>query len=380
MSVKLSTQTFAKYVRQLLEASLEQLVGMEASELPRSLELYRQVLVNFLNGNLPALSALQERIHAESADWKNTFPELELFTELRRLFLVRALSSEEILRLGESAPASNSIWRGEFNMLVAAAWEYSDCFPEAIENYREASRSFSKHGMQGKSLRARFNAVTLEGHIDPERRLIQEYFFLYREARKLKQFVVMSAALLNISREYQKIGALKMALKFASRSVASGSPNLGAQNYYLALAHRAHVLFAMDRRIEAKVDYEEASTALFPAVQEACKLLTHLFSAGTQAIDANRLNRSWQERLQGEKGKAKFSPNEEKLLELVSLSPRTKFELMDQLFPGVEHFAAENRLKNLIFRIRRKAPGLLVTEADRFLLAEKPVSRGRKTG
>jgi len=257
----MKTTGFLPLAARLLEGSQEQLHAFELElDLPVSLELYRQALLASLGGQAAALEALLCVIREDESVWRADFPCLETLVRMRLDFLRG--------RLGETlgnftAPQAENLWQGEFLMLCAAARERQEKFAEAIGDYKAAAKSFLRFGVKGKSLRARFNAITLTSHVDPSKNLVREYFFLYREARKLRQFTVMASASLNISREYQRLGAFKLALKFANQSIACGSPDLGGQVYFLAVAHRAHVLYDLGRGAEARLDLEEAQTAQF---------------------------------------------------------------------------------------------------------------------
>ncbi|MNL58796.1 hypothetical protein D3C87_1824650 [compost metagenome] len=51
---------------------------------------------------------------------------------------------------------------------------------------------------------------------------------------------------------------------------------------------------------------------------------------------------------------------EDRLVCLVSCRPRDKFEIIDDLYgEKIDFDAAENRLKNLLNRLRKKRPGLI---------------------
>jgi hypothetical protein len=66
-----------------------------------------------------------------------------------------------------------------------------------------------------------------------------------------------------------------------------------------------------------------------------------------------------------------LSEQESELLRFVSLKRRTKYEIIDHLFPGAEHFTAENRLKNLVHRIRKKSKGVLSYEDGFYILSDR---------
>lgn len=70
------------------------------------------------------------------------------------------------------------------------------------------------------------------------------------------------------------------------------------------------------------------------------------------------------------KTNSKFSENELKLLNILKSENLDKFALIERLYgANADVLLAENRLKNLIFRIRKKNKGLIVCHDGLFSLA-----------
>ena len=64
---------------------------------------------------------------------------------------------------------------------------------------------------------------------------------------------------------------------------------------------------------------------------------------------------------------------EEKLLRFVLTSPRDKYAIIEHLYGldiSIEH--TENRFNNLLFRLRRKYPNIIVFRNERYHVGEKP--------
>ena len=67
-----------------------------------------------------------------------------------------------------------------------------------------------------------------------------------------------------------------------------------------------------------------------------------------------------------------LSPLEERLLEFIAASPKTKFEIMDHLYGDrLNTEVRENRLKNLLNRLRKKRPELIVFENEKYRIADE---------
>ncbi|MNU07531.1 hypothetical protein D3C72_2531640 [compost metagenome] len=62
---------------------------------------------------------------------------------------------------------------------------------------------------------------------------------------------------------------------------------------------------------------------------------------------------------------------EERIVALLSSKPRDKYKLIEDLYGDrIEINAAENRLKNLLNRLRKKIPGRIVFENGLYKIAD----------
>lgn len=355
-------------IRILIEADVERLLELEFKiALTPELELYRQSMLAFHRGDINAL----ENIKNSAQD----FSEISTLIELRRGILKRDFTQAKLVQLFESSPQGP--WKGEFLILCAAAFESINDFVTARKLHIEAVPALEAIGAFGKSLRSRSNAIANLSCIEPERKMLAEYNAIYREARKLRQNDIMATTLLNLSREYHRMGAHKMALKTCHRSIAANRGNAGTLIYFLAIVSRAHIYFDLGRKAEAETDLELARGSGFTPVQAACQTLDALMGQGeVTEISVTSMLPSWKERLEARDRRSddlrsKLSPLEESLVRFLAASSRGKFEITDHLFGAKLHpFTAENRLKNLIHRIRKKHPGLIIFENDLYSLSE----------
>lgn len=354
-------------IREMIEADVDRLLHPDfARRLPPALEIYRQTLLAYHRGDLRGVERIAAALPAPPpAD----LPCLPALIELRRKILARDATVDEI-DAHERAFDPASPWHGELLILLAAVCETIEDFHRARRLHVEAAAALGKIGAWGKALRAEANAIVDLTNIEPERRYFPEYLVLLKRARKLKQFNIAATTLLNLSREYQRIGALQNALRFCNRAIAAAGSNPGGITAMLAVAHRAHLLHELGRPREADVDFELASTSTFPAVQAACAVLAGLMRRSP--ADAPRgAPTTWKERATESPALLPLSAIEEKVIRFVSEKPRGKFEITDHLFGDDVHpLTAENRLKNLIHRIRKKRPGLIVLKDDRYSLAD----------
>jgi tetratricopeptide (TPR) repeat protein len=361
-----------QFICKLIEADVELLLSPEfAISIPADLQRYRHVLLAFHRGDATAL----EKLIKASGDTALSFDPINILLKMRLGIVTRKLTSSELKCVLESKQDLGPWW-GEALIVAAAGYEVIEDFQSALRCHQEAAIELRKIGAAGKALRAESNAIANLSNLEPERKLIPEFFSLYRQAKKLRQYHIMATILLNLSREYQRMGALKNALKLCNRALAASKSNPGGQIYYLVIAHRAHLLFDLGHRLDAETDLELARTSDFPVVKSACQVLSVIFGEHPATVVGETKGLStWTERLREHHDPAHqrslLSPVEESLVQFLAEKPRGKFEITDHLFGKDLHpLTAENRLKNLIHRVRKKVPGLILLKGEAYTLAD----------
>jgi tetratricopeptide (TPR) repeat protein len=197
---------------------------------------------------------------------------------------------------------------------------------------------------------------------------------------------VASTCLLNISREYQILGAMKASLKYCDEALRLAEHNFGSLHFYLVLAQRAQILLELGRLAEAQTDYECAIAAPFPEVKAALALLgPRLSQKGAHTpmrleADEESLLPTWAERSEVEAEPVHFSVLENRLIQFLAESPKDRVEIIEHLYGDRLSFETKiNRLKSLLGTLRKKSPHLLVCEGGRYRLAEtiRPAIRKR---
>ena len=357
---------------EILEASLPRLVelSIEMGDLPPEIEIYRQVLELYLRHDAVALRELID----DFARLMDAEPVQNLILKLAQVRLqvrVGILQKELLMEL-ESCVVDDPAWRGEKHFVLALAYGKLGEFAAELKNYREASHFFEKAGLKQKSLKAYHNMIATMGSLEPNRSRALEYHTLYRKARRLQDHAVCGLALFNISRELQTMRALRAALQYVNRSLQHFANDWGNLNYYLALTHRAHLLLQMGRDQEAEMDLEMASTGKFPEVQGAIELIRSWREKRPAQVESKTLEPSWQARMRDPAAEMKasdLSEMEEKLLQYLATGPKEKGEVLDYLYGDrIDTSARENRLKNLLFRLRKRDAQMIRTEQGRLVL------------
>jgi tetratricopeptide (TPR) repeat protein len=215
---------------------------------------------------------------------------------------------------------------------------------------------------------------------------LSDLHFVYREAKKSGDRTSIGTTLMNLSREYQKLGALSVAMKHSQRSVAVLSKNAGNLAYYLALVHRAHLYCELGAYADAKVDLDAALCSKFPEIHSAAKALESLHPSVRLEGRANKASSgartaTWTERLSGgdESASVKLSKLEQRILELLSQKARSKSELIEALYGSrLSLEVTQNRLHNLMNRLRKKFPALISFGDGNYFLSESPFLKLKK--
>jgi hypothetical protein len=138
----------------------------------------------------------------------------------------------------------------------------------------------------------------------------------------------------------------------------------------LGLLQKAHILFDLKKNAEAQRLIQEAKSYPFPEVKEAVLVLEKKISNKSLNIALKNLIPTWKERFKdfflGTTGAAHVNL-EQKVISTLSQNPRDKFDLIEELYGAEESFFLfENRLKNLLNRVRRKYPGQLVFSENKY--------------
>ena len=350
---------------QIIEATLSELTALNLSLLtepedrqdPRQL-FYVRILIAYFRQDAKELN----RIILESQDFLKDHPDLHslaLMRESMRSGKPEALAASTIPVLAENADA---IMQGEYYFLQAHSAQVLKNYRNAEQFFIKASAFYDQARAYKKALRATFSAVASYSCLRPEARLFGEYRNLYKRGLDIKDFQSAGTALLNISREFQILESVDLALDYINQAIdLFEAHNFGSREHGLALVHRAHLLFQSQRDIEATKNLQVAVTMTHSEVQSSVDTLSKKYGVSLHTQASELLLPTWKERAADRpilKGLGKL---ESRLIEELSKGPATKFELIEELYSeNIEFEFREGRFKNLISRLRKRFPGLVV--------------------
>lgn len=301
--------------------------------------------------------------------------------ELRYIIRNGAVDKNCIDNYNQLIPSLPSFWNGEFQFVLSNAAAILNLHELSLNYSLRSAKEFKRIGALKKSVRALMNALASESCIRPEKHYLPDLLYIYRSAKAAGDSISVGTTLINISREYQKLGLFNIAVKYANRSIAIFTrSNPAGLDYCLALTHRAYLYCEIGVYPNAAVDIEAALISNFPEVQSAVKIMSEKFlnlkfaqrTPKNQLSNTQFTNPSWTERRSEDLPKH-TSKLESKLIDILIKKPQSKSELCRLLYGDrIDIFAKENRLGNLLNRVRKRHPYLIIFKNDKYYLSETP--------
>ncbi|MGZ3773065.1 MAG: hypothetical protein ACXVCY_03405 [Pseudobdellovibrionaceae bacterium] len=361
----------------IIDSDIYQLIEMQSHSFQMSIsqKIYINVLIAYLKSDLSELKKCVIELE-QALVTTSDLTELQLITAISKSRLEickRDISEQTIMRL-KSLECLPNYWTGEVHFVIARALGIQKEYLEQQKYYFTAAYHLEQAGANRKGVMALQNVYAVEGRIKPEKRLTVEYNFLLEKALKFGEYRTAGLCAINISRELQLLGTKQLALRYSNRALDYLKHDLGTQHYGLALCHHAQLLIENFRIEEAQNYIEEASLVEFAEVQSAVYILKNILADKVVINDAKTLANSWVDRnLNGPYRKLNFGEIETKLIELLSFGPANRNEILDKLFRHeLDHLDFEtviNRFKNLLMRIKKKAPNLIVKEDNKYRIS-----------
>ncbi len=343
-------------------------------------DAYAQVLIAYLQGDseafegfLSKFSEIAKTAKLDSRDVKF----LKLAATLRKQLCERHVDPillSEALELSQKDVERS----GEILFIAAMGYEALNDFVQMKEIYRLAYLSLEASGAKKKAVKALLNHVVADSRIHPKKKLIYDYQLVFHKAREAGVPGAAGIALLNISREYQKLDAFVAAIKYCNRALKFLKLEGETRPYFMAIVHRCHLLLQLGQVREAQFDYDLAKASSFPEVLGALEVIEGIQKHQTIKNPIRHpLTPTWRERFRqkeawGQEEIKKLSPSEDRLVQLLTIKPLDKFELISELYGNLGNIlAAENRLNNLFSRIRKKHPGLVIFWEGKYSIADE---------
>ncbi len=212
-----------------------------------------------------------------------------------------------------------------------------------------------------KAVKSMLNHVVCQSHIDPSKRYIIDFQTIAKKALEVGDPIVAGLCQLNIARDYRFLGSYELSEKLINQSVANLELDRGANNYYFAVLERCYLNIELKRFKLAHLDYQIVSESPLLEIKEASKLILKILG-GDVKIESKALDPVWGDVLKDKELKSsyKLTKTESSLINYLSLGEKSKVEIIKHLYGNQLNFdSAENRLKVLLSRLKKKAPELI---------------------
>ncbi len=372
---------------ELVDLSLSELLLKRHSLRTASLRYYANVLVNYLQGKLDRLERnlqdLAELAGSEQLpkDFANALKEIvQIRIEIRKnsRSYYKWIQIERKFRFA----CREDRFRGEFFFLLAFAYGYCDENELALENYAKSIPEFERIGAKKKSLKSLQNHIATDACINTDSDFIVEYHHVLQLAEQQNIPETAGLAAMNIAHAYHGKGAIELAFEYINRALRFLEKQHGLAHFYMALTYRCDILIDLERPREAKLDLDRIANAPFAEVQSVLPILTKkIQSSDIGNISNLRISKNpdfdftWWDRLQNGKIRRKedipnLTSSEQRLIELLLEKPKTKFDLMTELYGDrIEMGVRENRVKNLLSRVRKKLPEFIQLQNSHYMLS-----------
>jgi hypothetical protein len=350
----------------VVQAPLSQLAIIR-DELPEGhvMRYYADVLISYLSGNIPQLIFLADQL----TEWHD--PLLRTLVQTRLAIREKTVTKEIVQRL-QVLSIHDPLWQGEALIIAGFASETIGEYQTAKRLYFESHRSFESIGAKMKSLKALHNYISASSKIETERAYFAEFHLIYRKAKAVRDSDVAGTALTNLGREFQKMGALRSALKYSCRAILFLQKTSGTYQHHMALLNRCHVLCDMGRYHDALEDFDIIKNSPHAEVKAGVKALEEVITKA-KIDNCSRIDNhpTWLERLAEERPSEVMTDLEDRMIALLSSKPRDKYMLIEDLYGDrIAIDAAENRLKNLLNRLRKKMPGKILFDNGFYKIAD----------
>lgn len=237
----------------------------------------------------------------------------------------------------------------------------------AKKYFLKAYKQYAKVGTKKKSILALQNYVSAETHLNPTKRMIPERQMLLKKSLEVNAKGVAGLASLDLSLEYEEIGATQMAIDFARQATRLLESHTETYQHGCALIHHARICYKYQLKTEAQKSYSLLKTYAISEIKEQLKGLDYIIEGVSSTDKFQELGTTpwWQLHLQKNGHKTKLGKLPEKLIELLSHGPMNKEQIIEELYGNnMDYLSLENRFNVLLSRLRKKIPELIILQDD----------------
>lgn len=347
-----------KNFNEVIQASIEELMEYEL------LGEFESEQLSFYN------QAILAHTRGEVSDLEKVLPKLEGDFKTLASYRLQVLKQE----FSETELMVSEEYMGEAHFVMGLNFVYSKDYVKAKSHFQKAYQVLWKQDAKKKAIKSLMNMVVSESRENNHKKLIVDYEFITKKALSIGDKITAGTCQLNISREYQMLGAFELALITCNRALGFLEGDLGATHYYFALIHRCHLLIDLKRYPEALVDFQKAKASPFEDVIEALKVVEVLLG-DKKEIDLDHLEPTWKSRLKEHRNGVSFkdlTKTEAQLIKFLSTGAKDKNDIIDEIYgKNLDYESADARFRVLLMRLRKKKPNLVVYQQKQYGISDE---------
>lgn len=342
----------------VIEASIEELMEFELLGEFESEQLgfYNQAILAHTRGDVEALRSIIPQLEGD-------FKTLSTY----RLEILKQNYSNNEITVEEP-------FMGEAHFIMGLNFVNFKDYTKAKFHFQKAYQLLWKIDAQRKGIKSLMNMVVSESRHNSNKKLIVDYEFITKKALSIGDKITAGTCQLNISREYQMMGAFELALITCNRALDFLEADMGATHYFFALIHRCHLLIDLKRYPEALIDFQKAKGSSFSEIEEALKVVEVLLG-DKKEIDLVHLEPTWKSRLKEHRNGVSFkdlTKTEAQLIKFLSTGPKDKNDIIDEIYgKNMDYESVDSRFRVLLMRLRKKKPSLVVYEQKQYRISDE---------
>lgn len=357
---------------EVIQSSVKELQDLILQDRIHSLELkhYAEGILAYMLSDIPNLERLLNLV---------TSPEIIDCLGVR-LSILKGSSSHDYLAYLTSVSQNNE-WKGEKAFIIGLAHLDLKNNVFAAQSFKLAYSELWKIGAKKKAVKALMNMVVSEDRENNKQKCIPSYEYVKNKAFEVGDNIVAGLCAHNMAKEYHKLGALDLSLKYSNEALDLLSQDSGSFHFYDALLQRCHILIELSRFNEALVDFQKAKASPHIRIQEALKSIEVILGEN-KPLQLNHLEPAWRNKIiakDSQFSKVRLTRLESLFIEVISKGPVSKDDLINILYGDkIDYLAADNRIKVFLTRFRKKMPGLLYSSNDMYFLTDNTLLRSIK--
>lgn len=250
----------------------------------------------------------------------------------------------------------DSVLEAEYHFVCGLYHQITHDFRAMFLSFDKAEKIFNINSFQEKELKSAHNSVTAMSHQNPSPEFIHYYRRLLSKSEKVKNISIQRMCLHNISVHFLKLGAEKIALKYAYLSLKLFDSLEYNHDHYLALLNVSKIHISQKNTSWDRVELEQCLLSEFSDIKKIAQILNDDFLKIEKfnpplSYISNRIE------------SFNLTQKENQVFTLLLEKNILQSDLIKELFGDkIDIYSGINRANNLISRVRKKTNYKIIIE------------------